>query len=226
MYGILISFMTLYVIDYAITSSLPLYLSNVLNFEIGQNGLTCSLPWFCCFLGALAASHFADHLRQTNRVTTTVIRKTNQLIAATLPAAFLTLAGYSGCQSSLVVFFLSLAMFFFAFHYAGACANCLDLAPEFSGTIFAIANTFGSLPGILTPLLVDKMTQQNVHSKILWLRCFYVLAAISISGGLAFLVLGSGNVQPWGNPQISFREEKQSSDKEMKRKKSITEATT
>ncbi|XP_075239454.1 sialin-like [Convolutriloba macropyga] len=200
-YGFVISFTTQDIINYVISSTLPTYLANVLNLKVSNDGLLSSLPWICCFFGTVVASSGTDHLRQKNLVSTTLVRKLNEVISAILPSVCLVLAGYAGCDASLVVSLISIAMFFFGFHFVGSTCNNLDIAPYFAGTVYAIANTFGTVSGILMPLVMEAITKDDVHSKQLWLYCFYAIGASSTFGVLCYLVMGSGEAQSWGNPQ-------------------------
>jgi len=45
---------------------------------------------------------------------------------------------------------------------AGYLGNGLDIAPNFSGTIFGLANTLSSLGGFLSAYMVAELTYQNV----------------------------------------------------------------
>lgn len=47
---------------------------------------------------------------------------------------------------------------------AGYLSNGLDIAPNFSGTIFGMANTLSSLGGFLSALMVGTLTQDNVSN--------------------------------------------------------------
>lgn len=45
---------------------------------------------------------------------------------------------------------------------AGYLGNGLDIAPNFSGTIFGMANTLSSIGGFLTTYMVGILTEDNV----------------------------------------------------------------
>lgn len=46
---------------------------------------------------------------------------------------------------------------------AGYLGNGLDIAPNFSGTIFGLANTLSSLSGFLSAYMVGSLTQNSVR---------------------------------------------------------------
>ena len=184
-------------INYGMMSCLPLYLADVLNFEIAANGFLSALPWLCCFIGAILTSQITDWMRNKKYVSTTFIRKFNQFLSSFFPGLFLILAGYSECDSTLAVSFIAIGMFFFGAHYSACYCNNLDIAPQFAGVVFGISNTVATTSGIISPIIVDQITKDNIHSKQLWLYAFYTFAGISWAGGLAFLLFGSGEVQNW-----------------------------
>ena len=148
-YGIIAGHIAQNTICYGIMNSLPLYLSNVLNFDIESDGVFSALPWLFCFIGVIIASQLTDFIRSQKYVTTTCIRKTNQIIGSVIPAIFLVSAGYAGCNAGLAISFICFGMFFFAFAYSGCFCNHLDIAPYFAGTLFGITNTFAALPGMI-----------------------------------------------------------------------------
>lgn len=62
---------------------------------------------------------------------------------------------------------------------AGYLGNGLDIAPNFSGTIFGMANTLSSLGGYISAWMVGQLTEENVklflHLKLKSLAHFCVL---------------------------------------------------
>ena len=196
-YGILIANFCSVFINYGLMSFLPQFLSNVLNFDIATNGFLSALPWLSCFLGAIFTSQITDFLLSRKYVSTTFIRKFNQLGSSVLSGLFLVLAGYAGCDATLAVVCISVGLMFYGMNYCGFYCNNIDIAPQFAGVIFGITNTLATTSGFLAPIMVNKITEDNIHSSELWLHAFYAFAAIAWFGGFAFLLLASGNLQPW-----------------------------
>lgn len=85
---------------------------------------------------------------------------------------------------------------------AGYLGNGLDIAPNFSGTIFGMANTLSSLGGFLSSYMVGSITYHN-QTYGQWRYIFWILAVIYIVGALAFGLLGSGQLQEWNSPRIT-----------------------
>lgn len=60
---------------FLVVNQLPGYMKTILKYDIKSNGLLSSLPYFGKYFMSVTASHFADHLRRTGKMTTTVARK-------------------------------------------------------------------------------------------------------------------------------------------------------
>lgn len=83
---------------------------------------------------------------------------------------------------------------------AGYLGNSLDIAPNFSGTIFGMMNTLGSLGGFLSSYMVGSLTYKN-QTYSGWSIVFWILGWIYCLGALTFTIFGSGQLQPWNNPE-------------------------
>ena len=112
-----------------------------------QNGFISAAPWLSLWISIQLFSYLTDRLRTHDVLSTTVLRKANQLISTVLPGTFLVLAGYAGCNSTLAVALIVIAMFFFGASFSANMCNSLDLSPQYAGVIFGIINTFGTIPG-------------------------------------------------------------------------------
>lgn len=69
---------------------------------------------------------------------------------------------YYGMNASASVTFFTLQLFLNGAVTAGYLGNGLDIAPNFSGTIFGLANTVSSLGGYLSTYMVGSLTKNNV----------------------------------------------------------------
>jgi ACS family glucarate transporter-like MFS transporter len=109
------------------------------------------------------------------------------------------LAGFAGASASIFVFtkiadpvtamfVLGLAGFFNDFVMPAAWAGCMDIGGRYAGTVSGAMNTFGSVAGALSALIVGYIltwTNQN------WTLTFYVSCGIYLVGGLCWLLLDS-----------------------------------
>lgn len=70
------------------------------------------------------------------------------------PAAGLIGATYAECNKETVTVFFILGMGLMGFFYPSLKVNCLDLSPNYAGTVMALVNGIGAVSGIVTPYLV------------------------------------------------------------------------
>ncbi|CAF5191039.1 unnamed protein product, partial [Rotaria sp. Silwood1] len=86
--------------------------------------------------------------------------------------------------------------FFFSGCYVGGgfplIAN--DIAPAYAGIVFGISNTFGTIPGIISPYIVGALTEKDPNN---WPIIFVICTVIYIIGLVIFLLIGSSELQPW-----------------------------
>jgi ACS family sodium-dependent inorganic phosphate cotransporter-like MFS transporter 5 len=78
---------------------------------------------------------------------------------------------------------------------AGFMVNYNDVAGSFAGLSFGLANTFGTVPGIIAPYLVGLLTTNQLQSE--WRVVFFITAGVYVAGAIGYLILGSGELQPW-----------------------------
>lgn len=184
---------------FTVVNQLPTYMKYILNFNIKENGLLSSLPYFGKYAMAVLSSHLADHLRKTGALTTTATRKIFTAFAVMTPGFLMIVQVYMGENRSWAVGIFTLALFLNGAVTAGYLGNGLDIAPNFSGTIFGMANTLSSFGGFVSAYMVGVLTNDN-QTYGQWQIVFWILAVIYIVGSSAYLIMGTGELQPWNNP--------------------------
>lgn len=60
------------------------------------------------------------------------------------------------------VLFITIGAALGAFSMNGHAVNHLDIAPQYASVLMGISNTFGSMPGIISPLLTGFIVQNEV----------------------------------------------------------------
>jgi len=60
---------------YTLLTELPTYLKTVLHFDLKGNSILSALPYFVQWVVSIASSQMADHLRESQRASTTTVRK-------------------------------------------------------------------------------------------------------------------------------------------------------
>ncbi|XP_001356729.3 sialin [Drosophila pseudoobscura] len=184
---------------FTVVNQLPTFMSQILHFDIKQNGLFSSLPYLGKYVMAVASSYLADYLRKKGTLSTTATRKLFTTFALVTPGLLMIVQVFLGYDATWSVTIFSLALFAHGAVTAGYLGNGLDIAPNFGGTIFGLANTLSSFGGFLSTWMVGALTyhDKSFHQ---WQIVFWILAATYISAAVVFVVLGSGELQPWNNP--------------------------
>ncbi|XP_011704679.1 PREDICTED: putative inorganic phosphate cotransporter [Wasmannia auropunctata] len=184
---------------HTIVNQLPTYMKYILHFNIKENGLLSSLPYLGKYIFALSMSILADYLLRNNKLSVTAIRKIFTTFAVLTPGILMVIQAYYGCNRAASVIVFTVALTINGGITAGYLGNGLDIAPNFSGTIFGIANTFSSIGGFLSTFMVGNITYQNqTYSQ--WTIIFWILAAVYFSGAVTFVTFGTGELQSWNNP--------------------------
>lgn len=180
---------------YTLLTLLPTYMKNVLGFSIQQNGMLSALPYVGCAILAVLSGQFADYLRETRNCATVKVRKAFSLVGMIGPAIFLVAAGYTGCNYTLAVTFLTISSSLGGVSASGFNINHLDIAPSYAGILLGITNTFATIPGMVGPVIARSLTANNTMEE--WQTVFYIAAAINLFGATFYTVFGRGSVQPW-----------------------------
>ncbi|MBN3305869.1 S17A5 protein, partial [Amia calva] len=183
---------------YTLLTCLPTYMDNILHFNIRESGLLSALPylggWFCSVLSGVVA----DCLLERKLLGVTAVRKIFTLTGTEgllLPGMFLVGVSFVGCAGGLAVLCLTVSSSLSGTSAAGVFINQLDIAPRYAGMLLGITNTFGTIPGIVAPIVVGHLTKQRTMAE--WRTVFCLSAAISAVGALVFTVFGTGEPQSW-----------------------------
>ncbi|XP_024946938.1 putative inorganic phosphate cotransporter isoform X2 [Cephus cinctus] len=185
---------------FTVVNQLPTYMKYILKFNIKENGLLSSLPYLGKYLFAIATSSLADYLLRNKKLSVTAIRKIFTIFAVMSPGLLMIIQAYLGCDRITSVVIFTTALTINGGVTAGYLGNGLDIAPNFSGTIFGMANTLSSLGGYLSSFMVGTLTYENqTYSQ--WKVIFWILAITYCGGAVVFGIFGSGELQAWNNPE-------------------------
>lgn len=88
------------------------------------------------------------------------------LSAATGPGICIILASYSGCHSTLAVFWFIAAMTLMGSYYSGMKINALDITPNYAGTTTSLVNGIAAIAAIITPYLIGLLTPDVSSSSV------------------------------------------------------------
>lgn len=151
---------------------------------------------------AIIASYLADRLRKSGRLTTTVTRKLFTTVAVLIPGFLMVIQAIWGMNAPLSITVFTASLFFNGAVTAGYLSNALDIAPNFSGTIFGLANTLSSGGGWLSTKLVAVITEGNSTFST-WRYIFWILVGTYCFGAIFFLIFGTGNLQKFNSVETA-----------------------
>lgn len=187
---------------YTFLALIPTYFKEVLQFDIGSNGALSAIPFIGVYLSMSVCPILADKIISSKKLSITKTRKVFQGVGSIGAALILFILSFINCElAPLAVALLTAAIFLSGAQYSGYMILPMDYAPNFAGTIFGIANGIGSLCGSISPIVNALMTANgNVDG---WRHFFWLTSAIYILGAVAFIFLGTSDLQPWAVKQQS-----------------------
>ncbi|XP_075378600.1 sodium-dependent phosphate transport protein 3-like isoform X1 [Mycteria americana] len=188
---------------YMLLTSMPMFMSNVLHFDLRENGLLSSLPYVGNGLGHILAGLLADFLLARRVLGTAAVRKLFSALGMLLPAIFLVAVPYIGCSSTVVVVLLTLALTIISMTGAGININHIDIAPRYAGFLLGITNTFGIVAGIIAPTTVGLLVSQDLQTG--WRNAFFISAALNLFGLIFYIAFGSGTIQDWAREDTAVQ---------------------
>lgn len=183
---------------FTLVNQMPTFMNDVYNVSIKKNGFFSSFPYFGKYAMAVISSWFADYLRQKGRYSTTAIRKAFTLFAIFVPAILMGIQAIWHINVSFSVAIFTLTLFANGGVVGGYFSNGLDIAPNFSGTIMGMANTFSSLGGWLSAAVVAIITKHD-NSIEQWSYIFWMLVAVYTFGAAFYTIFGTGELQNWNS---------------------------
>jgi MFS transporter, ACS family, solute carrier family 17 (sodium-dependent inorganic phosphate cotransporter), other len=137
---------------FTLSSLLPSYMNDILNFDLTNSGFLSAVPFFVQTLFAFIVSPIADYLLIKQVLTVTQVRKYFNNIGFICQMIFLLLAAYLPNTITIIVC-ISLSVGFGAFVASGYLSNTIDVAPQYASIITGATNTFGTIAGLISPPL-------------------------------------------------------------------------
>ncbi|VVC38189.1 Major facilitator superfamily,Major facilitator superfamily domain [Cinara cedri] len=186
---------------YTLLTQLPIYMNDILHFDIGKGSYLLALPYTTLTI-IMQATGFLDFwIKQRQMLTTTQIRKLFNSIAFLSRAVFLYLAAYSTTKLESIIY-LTLALGLGGFISAGFIVNHLDIAPQYASLLLGLSNTFGTVPGFVSPTLTGMIVQHKSTEE--WKKVFLIASVVQIFGAIFYVTFASGEQQFWANIGTEF----------------------
>lgn len=146
----------------------PVYMKQILGFNIQKNGVLSGLPFLCSYVSSVLFCYIADLLQKHNLLTLTNIRKLFTSISQIIPGLLIFLIGYLSSSSNIVLVLIIwfIAVTLITASYAGAMANIVDLAPNLAGPVLAFAQTIHMTASFVSPLISGIILKDQVNTFI------------------------------------------------------------
>lgn len=140
----------------------PKFVSSVLGFQLSAAGVISALPYLARMFLATVFGFIGDCILSRKLMMTTTIRKFFSLFSHIIPGVLLVMLVYAGCSTALSVSLITLSMGFNGAATLTNLQNHQDLAPNYAGTLYGIANFVGSTAGFFTPMITAYFTKDGV----------------------------------------------------------------
>lgn len=191
---------------YLFLTQLPTYMSEILKFNIKSNGLLSALPYIVFWLTIIVSSIVGDKLIQSKKLSKTSVRKIFNSLGLLLPMSAVIGLCFVTCGEpyvgvALLVYGLATTGCSYG---AGFMVNYNDIAGQYAGLVFGMANTFGTVPGFVAPAIVGALTKNKLQSEWVWV--FIITAGVYLFGTFGYILLGSGEPEPWASKKQQPKE--------------------
>lgn len=189
---------------YTLLTQLPRFLKEAMHFEVQSSGFIAALPYVGMSITLYIAGYLADWFQIKGILTTTQVRR-NFNCGAFFVQCLSMIAAAAIFTPIASIIFITVAVSAGAFAWSGYAVNHLDLSPKSAGLLMGISNSFGTVAGIITPIVVGYLTASNSPDE--WKLVFYIAAGIYAFGFVVYWFWASGELQPW-SIEMQEREEK------------------
>ncbi|CAH1100744.1 unnamed protein product [Psylliodes chrysocephalus] len=188
---------------YTLLTQLPKFMKYCLNFDLNAAGAVSALPYIAVTIVLQASGHLADYLATRKSFTITQLRKIFIGVGFMGQCLFLVISVYWLSKLG-TIFCLIVAVGFGGFAMSAFCVNILDMAPNYGPVITAMANTLATVPGVVSPIITGYLVTDETSVEQ-WRIIFYITASIYLLGSIIFICFGTGELQPWDNPEIKYK---------------------
>lgn len=167
--------------SYIVMQWLPTYLSRTLGADAHCLSLT-AVPYIVNSICGVISGHLADSLLLNKSWSVLNVRRLMTCIGLVGPALFLAIFCVVD-ERFLAIVLVSVSMGLSASNSAGHLSNHVDVAPNHSGTTFAISNTLATIPGMLCGPLTAHMVTTGGGG---WVPVFLLSTAINLFGAMFY----------------------------------------
>lgn len=179
-------------------TKLPAYMATILGMDIKKNALMNGLLNTAMMLSGLLWAYIADQLLLKAIMRARNVRRLFTFLCLGGSAACIGAVPVMGLHAAPVMALLVLSVIFYACEAGGHLPNIVEIAPKFSGIIYGVCNTWASLAAMTSPMLAGWLLEKG-NNVTQWSCIFYICAALYVTAAVLYVLLCSGEVQPWAS---------------------------
>ncbi|XP_063709262.1 sialin-like [Culicoides brevitarsis] len=192
---------------YFLLTAAPKFMSEVLGFKLSKAGYLAALPYLARLLSGFVFGSVGDYVRSKKIMSVTANRKFFVIFSHIIPGLFLTGLCFVQGYPYVAVTLVTLSLGFNGSATLTNLQNAQDLSPNYAGSLYGIANFFGTTSGFLSPMVVAHFTaEQSTFEQ--WSKIFWIGGGVYIIPAIIFMIFGSGEVQKWNDLSESREKDK------------------
>jgi ACS family sodium-dependent inorganic phosphate cotransporter len=171
---------------------MPKYFNDVVKLNLATSSWFSALPWATMAVSGVFAGILADRMLSEWKISTATTRKFIQSVGFLGPALCLLVLGMKGfaITPGFALSTLTFAVGCTAFSQSGFLVNFAEIGPKYASTIHGVANTAGSIAGMVGTYVVGWILSRSVESG--WSNVMYMTSAVYVVGALVWLAFMSG----------------------------------
>ncbi|CAH0579081.1 unnamed protein product [Chrysodeixis includens] len=185
---------------FTMVTDLPKYMTDVLKFNIKSTGMLSALPFVAMWIASFFFGLICDFCVKRGYHSIRNARKIYTTIAATGPGICIIMASYSGCDTTLAVFWFIFAMTLMGAYYSGMKINPLDISPNYAGTTTAMVNGIAAISGIISPYLIGLLTPNSTLEQ--WRIAFWVCLGVLVFTNVIYILFARGEQLWWDDVKV------------------------
>ncbi|CAG9864850.1 unnamed protein product [Phyllotreta striolata] len=180
---------------YTMLTFLPQVMKSLLGFDLNEAGFLSAVPYLLTSLSMQLSGYLSDFILAKGYMNTTNVRKLFVILGFICQGSFILIAGYwvtpVGIPLCLIV-----GVGLGGTAVGAVMINFLDIAPKFASVMFGIANTVGTVPGIVSPIITGYIVTDSTNI-MQWRIVFYIASGLYFFGVMVSFFFMSGVKQPW-----------------------------
>lgn len=180
---------------FTILTVLPRHFKDILKLNIKSNVVYTTIPFICVWLSTMTSAYFADFFSNKGILSLLKVRKVWTFLSAMVPALLLVVIMYTGCHRILVLILYCVVMIFKGLFFSGMKVNVNDVTIHFAGSVMAVANGLGSIAGIIGPVVVEFVTEDQSFEK--WRIVMWIMIGVECVATAIYWLFTSVERQPW-----------------------------